>query len=207
MRESDLDLPIGGELRGSGKCQHPDLREAARNQSGTYIGNVSKPVHGFHRDASGNEGRSAIPPVLLGHDDLQPLSIDNVREAAGLHGVQGWDFMYPTFQLANLGHHRHDAAIRRAFLVDENELTAMNTELVRRRSRIVRRYVVRPVRIELEQGGHLVFWGRFWDIGELEDGDSLGWVDDLYDCSAVLSVRLPKDVVTWPYIGVRESNS
>lgn len=133
----------------------------------THIGNVSKPVHGFHRDTGGNEGRPTVPPVFLSHDYFQPFSVDNVRESPGLHGVQGWNFLYPAFQLANLGYPRHDTPICRTLPVDENELATMDTEFIRRGRGIVRRNIVGSVRIEFEQGGHLAFRSRFRDIGEL----------------------------------------
>ena len=112
--------------------------------------------------------------------------------------MQGWDVLYPTFQLADLGYHWHDAPIRRALRVNENELATMNAEFIWRSVKVVRRYIVCPVWIEFEQGSHFAFWGRVRDIGELEDGRSLRWVDDLYDCGTTPSVPLPKDVVAWP---------
>ena len=164
----------------------------------TYIGYVSKPVYRFHKDAGWNERRPAIPPVFLGHYEFQALGVDDVREPAGLHGMQGWDVLHPTFQLADLWYHRHDASVRRALLVDEDELAAVNPEFVRHEGGVVRRDVVCPMWIELEQGSHLVFWGRFLGVGEFEDGNSLRRVDDLHDCGTALPVRLPKDVVAWP---------
>ena len=198
MREADLDLPIGAELRESDKPQPLDIRNWGSEPERTYIGNEPEPVYGSYRDASGNGSRLVAPPIRFGRYNLQPLVVDYVRKPARLHGVQRWNILDPAFQLADFGYPWHDAPVRRTFSVDKNELTAMNTEFFRRGCKVVRYEIVRAMWIEFEQGSDL--GGQFWVIGEDESRHSLRWMDDLYDCGTGLPVRLPKDVVTWPKI-------